>query len=71
VSLRVYTVTDHDGVWLGGTSIVFAPDEEEAIKFLDKELIENGLQPFALHPYHLEEVDTSQPRAIVLDNGDY
>lgn len=71
MSLRTYVVDNHDGIWLSGKSIVFAPDPEAARTLLDKALTEDGLQPYAKHDYTLREVDTSAPRAIIIDNGDY
>lgn len=70
-ALRVFASRDHDGVWLGGVSVVVAADEAAARALLDAALREHGLQPGAAAPYSLREIDLSQPAATVLWDGDY
>lgn len=69
--LRVFTVIDHDVLYVNGASVVVATDEEEARRLLDAALIEAGLRPYDKDPYTLVELDTTVPHAVVLNDGDY
>ena len=69
--MKLFTCTDHDAHWVGGSSVVVAEDEAEATQLLDAKLAEHGLKPRAEVPYALTERDISKPVAFVLDDGDY
>lgn len=67
--MKVFTCTDHDGIWVGVASVVVARDEVEARGLLVGELADRKLdwhKPFTLH-----EVSTAEPKVIVLQDGDY
>lgn len=67
--LRVWTSTDFDGHYPVGTSaVVVARDEHEAGELLQAALRERGLTStdFTLEPLAFDE-----PRARVLQDGDY
>jgi hypothetical protein len=67
--LRCWVCTDHDGMYLGGHSIVFAYNEREAQVLLNKALLDANLHP--LEPkYTLREIPI-QEGAHVIWNGDY
>lgn len=67
--LRVFTCTDHKGHWdVGTASVVIAHSAEEARRLLDAALLEQGLD---LDPYTMKEVPLHEPRAVVLNNGEY
>jgi hypothetical protein len=67
--MKIYTCVDHDGHWVGVASVVVAVSEEEARRLLQVELRSHGLsgnKPFTLH-----EINTTESRAFVLQDGDY
>lgn len=67
--LRVFTCTDHKGHWPVGTaSVVIAHSEAEARQLLDAALLDQGLD---LDAYTMNEVPLHEPRALVLNNGEY
>lgn len=67
--MKVFTCTDHKGHWPAGTaSVVVAHCEDEARRLLDAALLEQGLDT---DPYTLSEVSLNEPRALVLNNGEY
>ncbi len=67
--MRVFTCTDHAGVWpVGVASIVVAPDEQAAREILAAELARHMLKP---EPFTLTEVDLGTPSAIILRDGNY
>ena len=66
--LKVWTA-DHDGVTLGGQSIVIAHSEAEARALLRVELDQNWCDP--KKEIKLTLVDTDKPQAIIINNGDY
>jgi hypothetical protein len=66
---RLWVCTDHDGHYVGGASVVWAPSEDEARTLLMKELPKAGLRPE--RPFTLKEVDLSEPFALILRDGDY
>jgi hypothetical protein len=67
--MNVYTCTDHDGHWVGVASVIVAEDEEDARVLLIKELRSHGLDE--AKPFTLQKINTNDPRAYVLQNGDY
>jgi hypothetical protein len=69
---KVYICTDHDGHYpVGVASVVVAWNETHARQLLDESLIQNGLKPYADHPYTLTALDLHTSYAGVLRNGDY
>lgn len=66
--MRVFTCDDHAGHWVGVASVVVAPDEPTARDLLRQALTARGLKDEA---FTLTEIDTAQPQAIVLQDGDY
>jgi hypothetical protein len=67
--MKVYTCTDHDGHWIGVASVVVAPSEEIARRLLLVELQQHGLKGSA--PFTLREINITEQRAFVLQDGDY
>lgn len=67
--LNVYTCNDHDGHWVGAASVVVAETEEIARDLLKAELKEHGLDYHK--PFTLRRINTSHPKAFVLQDGDY
>ena len=68
----VYTCTDHDYHWpVGVASIVVAPNEEEARKLLDAELVEGGLRPYEDKSYTLIPLSVMTAQAVILLDGNY
>lgn len=67
--MNVYTCVDHDGHWVGGASVVVAPSEEEARRLLLVELQSHGLNGNKL--FTLRQINIAEPRAFVLQDGDY
>lgn len=67
--MRVYTCVDHDGHWVGVASVVVAPSEEIARRLLLVELNRHGLD--GSKPFHLREINITEPQAFVLQDGDY
>ena len=65
--LKVFYVR-HDGVWLGGLSLVVAHDVDEAKRLVVEQLIALRLK---LDGLEVVEVDTNKVQALILDNGDY
>jgi hypothetical protein len=69
MSLKVFTCTDHKGHWpVGVASVVIAANETEARRLLDIALLEEGLD---VDEYSLREIPANEPRAVVLNNGEY
>ena len=69
--MKIYTCNCFDGHWPFGTSaIVVAENVEQAADLLSAEISSMGL-PQPIESSMLEEVDTSQPFALVLNNGEY
>ena len=72
IKVKVFVCTNHDHVWpVGVASIVMAKDIEEAQRLLDEALKERGLKAFKESPYTLEEVSIEEPKAIILNDGNY
>jgi len=69
--VKVYVCYDHDGFWMGGVSVVLAENEDDARQQLDAALVAACLAPHKDHPYDLHELDSTQPQACILFNGDY
>jgi hypothetical protein len=67
--MNVYTCDDHDGHWVGVASVVVADSEDEARALLRAELPKHGLD--GNKPFTLRQINTQEPRAFVLQNGDY
>jgi hypothetical protein len=67
--MKVWTCTDHDGHWVGVASVVVAPSEETAKQLLSIELRSHGLS--GNKPFTLREINITEPRAFVLQDGDY
>jgi hypothetical protein len=67
--VNIYTCTDHDGHWVGVASVVVASTEDEARALLCAELREHGLDD--KRPFTLRRINTDQPKAFVLQDGDY
>jgi hypothetical protein len=65
--MRVWTCL-HDGIWLGGCSVIVAESEEQARALIVAELRERQLCDSDIE---LREVDTRRPQVIMLANGDY
>lgn len=68
--MNVYTCTDHKGHWVGVASVVVADSEDEARKLLVTELETHGLKQGA-RPFSLRKINIAEPRAFVLQDGDY
>ena len=67
--LKLFSCTDHAGVWpVGVASIVWAHTEFEARELPTKALKAEGL---AEKLFTLKQIDASRPQAVVLRNGDY
>lgn len=67
--MQVYICTDHDGHWPVGTaSVIVAWDEPQARELLAAALKAEGLKA---KDFTLQLLDLSDPRAVVLRNGDY
>lgn len=67
--MRVYVCIDHNvHNPVGGASVVIAENEQQARLLLREELIRNGLDD---DDFTLQEVDSSSPKAIILDDGQY
>ena len=70
--MKVWAHTKFDGVHLGGVAVVVAPSAEAAAELLTAELIRQGLeQRYPVTAGQFTQLKTSQPVAVVLDNGDY
>jgi hypothetical protein len=67
--VNVYTCVDHEGHWVGVASVVVAPSEEIARRLLLVELQAHGLS--GNKPFTLRQINTVEPRAFVLQDGDY
>jgi hypothetical protein len=68
--MNVYTCTDHEGFWpVGVCSVVVAKTEDEAHELLRIALKEHGLTKEL--PFTLRKVNTEQPQAFLLLDGDY
>ena len=67
--MEIYTCVDHDGHWVGVASVVVANSEPEARGLLQAALHEHGLDE--QKPFTLRRLNTSSPRAFVLQDGDY
>lgn len=68
--MRLWICTDHDTHWpVGGASIVWASDEDQAQELLKRALAESGLDPES--SCTLAEVRLEQPGALVLCDGNY
>lgn len=67
----VYTCTCFEGHWpVGVSAVVVAESRAEAAKLLEAELAKQGLAQDVPAEY-LEELDESESKAVVLQNGEY
>lgn len=66
----MFVCTDHKGHWVGGASVIVAPDESEARRLLVQELAAHGLNQ-GDEPVSLLLINIDSPRAYVLRDGDY
>lgn len=65
-SLKAFKV-EHDGIFLGGISIVFAADEDDARLLMSMKLADEKIQPKI---FDIEEIPVTRG-AVMLWNGDY
>jgi hypothetical protein len=66
-------IAEHDGIYLGGHSVVVAEDRKEARKIL-RPIIKDMFFSYgkkASLSIKLEEVDTKTPNVVMVFNGDY
>lgn len=67
--LQAFACTDHDGHYpVGVASVVFAEDEAQARALLAAELREHGLKD---ERFTLRRLNSTKPKAFVLQDGDY
>lgn len=59
---------EHSGIWMGGFTVITAPDRENAEYQLVQLLRDNGL---SVDGYSLTEVDATKQGATMVWNGDY
>lgn len=75
--MNVYACRYHAGHWVGTASVIVAETELQAYELLRAELIKHGLESEILRNEKrgemptLQLLDITNPRAIVLQNGDY
>jgi glutamate synthase domain-containing protein 3 len=69
--LKVYTVDDHAGMYMGGCSVVIAEDEDKARVLLDDALFARGLKTSLTYRYQLRELVVTKPAVLMLRDGDY
>lgn len=68
--MEVYVCDDHDGHFpVGVCSIIIANSEDEARGLLAAELRGHGLDE--RKPFTLRRLNTDQPKAFVIRDGDY
>ena len=68
--MRVYVCDDHDSLFpVGACSVVVAEHYDQARDLLRAELRTHGLNPDK--QFTLRELNTSEPRALVILDGDY
>jgi len=66
---KVFTCTDFQGHWPVGVSVVIvATDERHAKNLLARALRHDGL---VVGDFTVQELDTSHPWALLLNDGDY
>lgn len=73
LKLRIFVSTDHDRHMehRKRSSVVLARDEIHARELLDAALIREGLRPYKMWRYQMQEIPTNRPFAEVLNDGDY
>lgn len=69
--MNVYICDDHDNHYVGVASVVVAETEEQAREILDAELARHGLRGFDKSPYTLRKLNLAEPKAVVMQDGDY
>lgn len=68
--MKVFTCNDHNGYWPVGTaSVIVAEDKDVATRLLDVALKDKKLKPSELEAYTLVELDTRNPGAFILNDG--
>lgn len=67
-ALKVFTCDDHDGVWLGGASVVVAASEDDARRLLAAELQSRNLRTERMT---LRQLDLRSASVNVLWDGNY
>lgn len=69
--MKIFTCKSFKGYWPVGTSaVIVAEDVNEAKKLLEQELADIGLTQ-AIPIAKIKELPTSNPKAIILNDGDY
>lgn len=68
LGMNVYEVR-HDGIWLGGLSIVVAPDEARALALTKFAMVEHKLKTDGIRV--VRKLNLEQEHCFVLENGDY
>ena len=69
--MKVWINTSFSGHYPVGTSaVIIAPTAEEACRLLNDALMEIGLKGLT-HPNQFTQIKTNEPRAIILQDGDY
>lgn len=68
--MRIFTSSDHDGVWVCGVSVVVAETEPQARNMLLAALRTAGVHE-PKDDFTMVEIDPTKAHAYVLDNGDY
>ena len=66
--LKVYRAL-HDGVWLGGCSVIVAENKEQAVDMLNEALEAEGLSK--ARSGDVVEIDLYTPSVHILFDGDY
>ena len=61
----------HDGIWLGGHSVIVAKDEEQARHLLAEEMKAHGLKEDVVYDLKLLMNTTTWPGCFIVSNGDY
>lgn len=70
--MKVFYSTDHDSHYpVGAASVIVAKSKKHARVLLDVALIADSLKSSVEHPYELTELETSNPEAVILVNGNY
>lgn len=68
--MRLFTTTDFQGHWPVGTSAVIVADSNvHAVELMQEALKDEGLDH--RQSFTMQEIDPTQPKAHILQNGDY
>ena len=68
--MKLFTCTDHDGMYMEGTSIIIAETERKAKNLLKKAIEKTGYLKWK-GDETLTEIPMDKKQVIILDNGDY